>query len=61
MLIPQNELLQMIYEEQRKQTAILEDIKKALKPPITLQAAPMTEENRNMMIKAFEGIETVQE
>lgn len=61
MYITQNELLQMIYEEQRKQTAILEDIKKVLKPPITLQAAPMTEENKNMMIKALEGIETVQE
>ncbi|MBQ2653396.1 MAG: hypothetical protein IJF83_07565 [Methanobrevibacter sp.] len=60
-MIPQNELLQMIYEEQRKQTQLLEDIKKALKPPITLQAAPMTEENKNMMIKAIEGIETVQE
>lgn len=55
MLIPQNELLQMIYEESRKQTEILEDIRRLLTPPRILGDG-IPEQNKERLLKALEGL-----
>lgn len=59
MIIPQNELLQMIYDEQRKQTEILGDIRRLLKPPIVLTAGT-PEANKEKLMKALEGLEELE-
>lgn len=55
--IPQPDLHQMILEEQRKTNRLLKDIKIAL-TPIKLEAAPMTEERKQALLEAIEGIQT---
>ena len=49
-------LLTELLIQSEKQTALLEEIRKLLQPPMILEAK-MSDEQREKIIKAFEGLE----
>jgi hypothetical protein len=55
MYIPQNELLRMIWEESQKQTKLLTEILKLLKPPIVLEGS-IPEQNKERIMKILEDM-----